>query len=379
MKPDRTQRDKNMRSASRTLTLCETRLLPDLPNSSLLLELSDCVEDFILVLDSELLIIMANRSMTDFFGYSEHELVTKHPSLLVVPGERKRLVKFIRETKERRGGETVFLTRFYRKVRVRFSVSPVLNIHNESQGYLIVGRQMPEEDSGSIADPTNGLANRILKGLAEPVFIVDFPSEVISDCNEPAIIVSGFSREELVGRRYRDCVESDEDRYSVETFVAQADEAYAKTGIFVKRVRFPRKNYASLPCDCVSMPVLKTDGSTAFKIFVLLDRSREEAKEALIDEFVDRVHTLASTFNVADRDLSKNDAPIRLSDLGFTSRQIEIARLAALGASSKDIGFRLGIAESTVKNHLAVMYRKLGTASRVAFIHALTEQRVMLV
>jgi len=48
----------------------------------------------------------------------------------------------------------------------------------------------------------------------------------------------------------------------------------------------------------------------------------------------------------------------------LTSRELEILRLAAQGLTNAQIGYRLWIAEQTVKFHLSNTYRKLGVANR---------------
>jgi len=48
----------------------------------------------------------------------------------------------------------------------------------------------------------------------------------------------------------------------------------------------------------------------------------------------------------------------------LTSRELEILRLAAQGMTNAQIGYRLWIAEQTVKFHLSNTYRKLGVANR---------------
>ena len=48
----------------------------------------------------------------------------------------------------------------------------------------------------------------------------------------------------------------------------------------------------------------------------------------------------------------------------LTPRQLEIVRLAARGASNKEIAQALGIAPHTVKNHMALIFEKLGASNR---------------
>jgi DNA-binding CsgD family transcriptional regulator len=53
-----------------------------------------------------------------------------------------------------------------------------------------------------------------------------------------------------------------------------------------------------------------------------------------------------------------------LSAAALTSREREIAGLAAAGLSSKDIAARLVVSARTVDNHLQRVYSKLGITSR---------------
>ncbi|XOV90634.1 MAG: response regulator transcription factor [Pseudomonadota bacterium] len=62
----------------------------------------------------------------------------------------------------------------------------------------------------------------------------------------------------------------------------------------------------------------------------------------------------------------------RVMDL--TARQLEILELAAGGASNKEISRHLGISPSTVKNHLAQIYERLGAGNRVQAV-TLTQHR----
>ena len=54
----------------------------------------------------------------------------------------------------------------------------------------------------------------------------------------------------------------------------------------------------------------------------------------------------------------------------FTQRELEVLRVATEGLTARQIGHRLGVRERTVTTHLAHIYRKLGTGSRVAAITA---------
>jgi len=49
---------------------------------------------------------------------------------------------------------------------------------------------------------------------------------------------------------------------------------------------------------------------------------------------------------------------------GLTERQLEVLDLLCLGLTSRQIAKRLWIAETTVENHLRVVYRRLGCRTR---------------
>ena len=57
----------------------------------------------------------------------------------------------------------------------------------------------------------------------------------------------------------------------------------------------------------------------------------------------------------------------------LTSREFEVARLFAAGASHKHIARPLGIAPSTVRRHLQTVYRKLGIKTKVALAQLMSK------
>lgn len=354
-----------------------TQTIRDALSFRLTAELIDCVDDFVLVIDTAMRVIKANRAAAVFFGYSEQELAMRNVSSFFVPGERSTILKFIRRSRERRGGEAILLTRTSAKVPVHYSVSPIEDYDGRVCAYLLIGRVAGAGRALSPAYPSNGLVERLLKGFMEPVFIVDGSSRIVLDCNYAALAVFGYRREDLVGWRLLSRAATEEERERNEDLMEQADKAYAKGGIFRVRFRFPTKDGPSLLCDFAGIPFFNSDGSVAFTVALLLDRSSEEKREIELASLLERVNGLADDLAAAVRPPRHSEAT-SLSALGFTQRQIEIGRFVLQGASSKDIGSRLGIAESTVRNHLGVIYRKLGVSSRVLFMRAISERRIMV-
>jgi NarL family two-component system response regulator YdfI len=62
---------------------------------------------------------------------------------------------------------------------------------------------------------------------------------------------------------------------------------------------------------------------------------------------------------------------------GLTERELEVLRGVAQGERSKEIAFRLGITERTVKAHLASIYNRLGVDSRAAAIAVAAQKGIL--
>jgi PAS domain S-box-containing protein len=341
-------------------------------------ELLCYVEDLVLVVDSRLKVVEASRSAELAFGYPMGDLAEKTLTLLLAPAERDRMVTRIREAEERQEGETIFIDNSGRYVPARFSLSPIAGAETESPFYLFVGHRSEGPSPSPEAGAPNGLAARLLKGFADPLFIIDGPSRLVIECNEATLATLGYPREELIGKRLMDRGRSPGERRKNKAMEERATKIYATVGIFQERMLFPRKDGSPLPCDLTGLPFFKEDGSLDLIIVMLFDRSAEEESEAELAELIEQIGELSVKLGAEVARFSTRGKRNRLSDLGFTPRQIEIARQCATGAPSKEIGFRLGIAESTVKNHLAVMYRKLGVNSKIGFLRLLDSKRIRI-
>ena len=54
---------------------------------------------------------------------------------------------------------------------------------------------------------------------------------------------------------------------------------------------------------------------------------------------------------------------------GLTTREVEVLRLVAQGASNREIAAKLVISEKTARNHVERTYAKIGVSNRVAAQH----------
>jgi len=70
-------------------------------------------------------------------------------------------------------------------------------------------------------------------------------------------------------------------------------------------------------------------------------------------------------------------APAPQTDSMLTERELEVLQSAARGERNKEIAYKLGITERTVKAHLASIYQKFGVDSRAAAV-AVAAQKGLL-
>ncbi|CAN5815879.1 response regulator transcription factor [soil metagenome] len=97
---------------------------------------------------------------------------------------------------------------------------------------------------------------------------------------------------------------------------------------------------------------------------------------------VDAIRAVARGESVVDPELATKvlNEFRRLSDVdghnniaGMTEREISLLQLVANGMSNKEIATELGLAESTVKNRLSILFQKLDVKDRTqAAIYAMT-------
>ncbi len=102
--------------------------------------------------------------------------------------------------------------------------------------------------------------------------------------------------------------------------------------------------------------------------------SVEETQRGAFDRLTDSFEALAQAMMAAneltetvEKAGHRSDADAGLASGragGLTSRQLQILRLAANGASNRDIGARLGLSEGTVKQHMTRIFKRLGVQNR---------------
>jgi NarL family two-component system response regulator YdfI len=112
--------------------------------------------------------------------------------------------------------------------------------------------------------------------------------------------------------------------------------------------------------------------------YLLKDSSRENLLDAI--QAAARGETLLKP-EILARVLASHStprpAPVLQTDSTLTERELEVLQSAARGERNKEIAYKLGITERTVKAHLASIYQKFSVDSRAAAV-AVAAQKGML-
>lgn len=112
--------------------------------------------------------------------------------------------------------------------------------------------------------------------------------------------------------------------------------------------------------------------------YLLKDTSRENLLDTI--QAAAKGETLLKP-EILARVLSVHSASVPVSvsqpDSGLTERELEVLQAAARGERNKEIAYKLGITERTVKAHLASIYQKFSVDSRAAAV-AVAAQKGLL-
>jgi len=346
---------------------------------SILSALIEATDDFTLVLDGEFRILRSSRKAETLLGRSAAGLEGRPVEECIVPEGREGFLRLARSMKRTRAGKVTFLSKQGERQQVCFNLAAFQLRSGAGRGFVLAGRSLGEEAlPRGCVDASNGLARRMLSGFADPVFLIDGRSRKVGDCNRAAVETFGFPREEVLGRRLLDRGMDEEHRREARRIAAEAWRTYGTAGVYQARINYPVRGGGFLPCDLTGLPFFGPDGSLESIIVILVERTAEATRDAELTRLAEEVKSFACKLSTMAGNRCTHLPGPSLSDMGFTPRQVEILGLSTSGASAKEMGFQLGIAESTVKNHLSAIYRKLGVTSRVGCLSAIVSRHIRI-
>lgn len=346
--------------------------------------LLESAREILILTDPSLRVVRANAFTASLTGYAAVELVGRRLSRLIDGddgGERLSAAAASLESAEHRhSGDYLVVGKSGLRIPARLTLRRLEDRQGQAYGHLVAGYPINDAPAGvtaaSCADASNGLVERMLHGISDPVLLVDPFTQTILDCNAVAEAFFGRTRDEVVGAGLLTLYPDEE---SYRDVGQRSSAAYARGGVFQAQTVFRKKDGTALHCEITNIALFGSDGAMSFVIVLIRDIGPEKRREAELARLISRVSDLSAELGrLASTYESDRAEEASLTDLGFTPRQAQIARLIVTGASTKEVGFRLGLSDSTVKNHLAAMFRKLGVASRVDLVRVLTDRRVRL-
>lgn len=204
-----------------------------------------------------------------------------------------------------------------------------------------------------------------------PIMISDACSRTIIGVSLGIERLFGWTSEEVRGRS-TSSIYMDGDYFM--KMGKKAEESYRKQGFFAGTVQVLRKDGNATQCAFLNMPLFDGQAEEATWILTFIDEhSHEWKRQQDIERLAEAARELAEDLRqVSGESVAIWNSIIRLG--GLSSRQKEIIVLIKDGFSTKQIAERLGLTESTVKNHLSSAYKKIGVKSRTELVRNLYQK-----
>jgi len=221
---------------------------------------------------------------------------------------------------------------------------------------------------------SNNLVIRVLHGSVDPVFLIDPETRIVRDCNLAATALFGWSRNDLVGSTLRKLYPSEENFAAIGERWPKLE---SRSGVHEEEILLVSIDGQTISCKLTTLFIYGPKGDAELRIAIFRDITEAHIREDMLARLAARTTELAIELT----QLTKHQIPIgkeSLMGLGLTERQAQLARYAAIGLTSKEIAFKLGLSESTVKNHFSSMFRKFGIASRIELIALLVDRHIPL-
>jgi PAS domain S-box-containing protein len=221
---------------------------------------------------------------------------------------------------------------------------------------------------------SNNLVIRMLHGCVDPVFLIDPRTRIVRDCNPAAVALFGWSRREFIGSNLQKLYPN------VEAFIAigkRLPGLESISGIHEEEVLLKGRDGIAISCKLTTLCIFGPKSEAELRVAILHDITEAQIREDMLVRLAVRTTELATEL----AQLTKHQVPIgkeSFTNLGFTERQAQLARYAAIGLTTKEMAFRLGLSESTVKNHFSAMFRKFGISSRIELIGLLSDRHILL-
>jgi PAS domain S-box-containing protein len=249
-------------------------------------------------------------------------------------------------------------------------------IEKTERRFLVIGDPIEAIAATSYVSSiaSNNLVVRMLHGSVDPVFLIDPRTRIVCDCNAAAVAMFGWSRREFIGEDLRKLYLGEEDFLAIGK---RLPELESKSGMHEEEVMLIGRDQGAISCKLTTLCIFGPKGGPELRVAILHDVTEAHIREVLLARLATQTTELAAEL----AQLTQKQIPIgkeSFMNLGFTDRQAQLAKYAAIGLTTKEMAFRLGLSESTVKNHFSAMFRKFGISSRTELIGLLSNRRILL-
>jgi PAS domain S-box-containing protein len=193
----------------------------------------------------------------------------------------------------------------------------------------------------------NGLAHMIAASpIAAVVSNPRLPDNPIVDCNLAFIELTGYSREEIIGRNCRFLVGTKTEK---ELTAQLTSGIAAKRPVMVEILNY-KKNGTPFRNAVMVAPIFDADGMLEYFLGSQVEIVQDQA---------------------AEKSLRRREAQAQVDKL--TPRQLETLKRMAAGKPNKQLAFEMNISERTVKMHVADVLLSLNARSRADVIRLAVE------
>lgn len=236
---------------------------------------------------------------------------------------------------------------------------------------LIRSHRVRDADARIVTDAPS--LRRVVEGIVDPILITNDETRIILECNRGFSVLMGWERAELIGQTAAKLF--DTDRSFVEFRAAsRARNGISDVDLGVWKLR--RRNGSIVSCSIAMLNIFRRSDEIPAAMYILFNRNKDEAMARTLAKIAKDNMILARELwaTVSSSIDARESGP---QTAGLSRRQTEIVALVAQGFSSKEIAAKLELSETTIRNHLSILFRKFNVSSRMALMNALRAKGVL--
>ncbi|MCW4043970.1 MAG: PAS domain S-box protein [Candidatus Bathyarchaeota archaeon] len=176
-------------------------------SESLLRQITENIQDMLIVTDEKLAITCTSASLKNILGYTPSEVMGKHVYQFIHPDDLTKTMDAVQQAfKERSGGKLELRVKSADGGYVLLEgVTKVLTDDgNNVTGIIITSRDVTEQrKTEQTLKDSEEKYRRLFEEATDAIFIADFETGILIDCNNAAAKLIGRPKSELIGMHQR--------------------------------------------------------------------------------------------------------------------------------------------------------------------------------